>query len=64
MCGFAGIFLIRASVPEPELRARITAMAACIAHRGPDAQNVLLTRHAGVGFRRLAIVDLQTGDQP
>lgn len=39
-------------------------MATAIAHRGPDAQKMLTESYAVVGFRRLAIVDLVTGDQP
>lgn len=63
MCGFAGLYPL---VPfsRPDLAARAAAMAASIAHRGPDAQNVLVESFAAVGFRRLAIVDLVTGDQP
>ncbi len=64
MCGFAGIYLLQPSSSRDELAAIATAMAASIAHRGPDAQNVLALDHAAVGFRRLAIVDLVTGDQP
>lgn len=67
MCGFAGIYLIDSaagSAQHAELAARMDAMAKSIAHRGPDAQNVLIEPFAGVGFRRLAIVDLVTGDQP
>lgn len=39
-------------------------MAAAIAHRGPDAESMVVEPHAAVVFRRLAIVDLVTGDQP
>ncbi|MFY9341389.1 MAG: asparagine synthetase B, partial [Planctomycetota bacterium] len=64
MCGFAGIYLLAPSIGSDDLGARAAAMAASIAHRGPDAQNVLVQPWAAVGFRRLAIVDLVTGDQP
>lgn len=65
MCGFAGLYLLQTSSSSTaELQHRVAAMAAAIAHRGPDAQNVLVEPHAAVGFRRLAIVDLVTGDQP
>ncbi len=41
-------------------------MAASLAHRGPDAEGYHLSPGAtlGLGFRRLSIVDLTTGDQP
>lgn len=64
MCGFAGLYLTTPFAPPDELAARVAAMAATIAHRGPDAQNVLVTPFAAAAFRRLAIVDLVTGDQP
>lgn len=64
MCGFAGLYLLTPFADRGELSARVAAMAGTIAHRGPDAQNVLVTATAAVAFRRLAIVDLVTGDQP
>ena len=64
MCGFAGIYLLVPDAAPPDLAPRVRAMARAIAHRGPDAENLLQTPFAAVGFRRLAIVDLVTGDQP
>lgn len=64
MCGFAGIYLLTPFAGPADLATRVAAMAATIAHRGPDAQNVLVEPFAAVAFRRLAIVDLVTGDQP
>ncbi len=64
MCGFAGIYPLVPFAAREDLAARAAAMAASIAHRGPDAQSVLVEPFAAVGFRRLAIVDLVTGDQP
>ena len=64
MCGFAGIYLLDPNTAPADLPTRIRAMARAIAHRGPDAQTELIEPYCGVGFRRLAIVDLVTGDQP
>jgi asparagine synthase (glutamine-hydrolysing) len=33
-------------------------------HRGPDSEGMMITTGAGLGMRRLAIIDLQTGEQP
>ena len=33
-------------------------MAACMAHRGPDGQRTWADAHAGLAFRRLAVIDL------
>src|SRR5438105_908215 len=65
MCGICGVIAFGDSaepVDEPTLR----GMAATLAHRGPDADGYFVSpdRHVGLGFRRLSIVDLSTGDQP
>jgi asparagine synthase (glutamine-hydrolysing) len=62
MCGIAGTFTRRPADPVV-----LAAMAATIAHRGPDDQGIWADPDVGVGLahRRLAIVDLSvTGHQP
>ena len=62
MCGICGVLSLAASEPiDPEA---LRAMTARLAHRGPDADGFLVRDRIGLGFRRLSIVDLQTGDQP
>src|SRR5437660_1606653 len=39
-------------------------MAAALAHRGPDGERMVGHERARLGARRLAIMDLTTGDQP
>jgi asparagine synthase (glutamine-hydrolysing) len=39
-------------------------MCDVIRHRGPDSEGTFLSEAAGLGIRRLAIIDLATGDQP
>lgn len=63
MCGIAGLYL-----PEgaPLAEANLDAMASVMAHRGPDGRGMFVSpnrRYQGV-FTRLAIIDLDTGDQP
>jgi asparagine synthase (glutamine-hydrolysing) len=61
MCGIAGIFLQGGgTVGEQPLR----AMTTCLAHRGPDGDGFFRHGPVGLGHRRLAIIDLVTGDQP
>ena len=61
MCGIAGIMTADGRPPEDEV---LSLLSAALAHRGPDGRG----RHAegGVGMiqTRLAIIDLETGDQP
>jgi asparagine synthase (glutamine-hydrolysing) len=62
MCGIAGI--AHADAGYPVDREVVARMAACLAHRGPDAQGLHVWRGAAIGHRRLSIIDLATGNQP
>jgi asparagine synthase (glutamine-hydrolysing) len=59
MCGIVGF----AGFTEPGLLAR---MCNAVAHRGPDGEGMaeLAEARISIGMRRLAIIDLATGDQP
>jgi asparagine synthase (glutamine-hydrolysing) len=59
MCGICGILTEGAS--DPTL---VEAMNAAIVHRGPDHGAVESFGRCTLGYRRLSIIDLQTGDQP
>jgi asparagine synthase (glutamine-hydrolysing) len=60
MCGIAGV-ATRGSTPPREL---IGAMCDVIRHRGPDGEGIYVEPGVGLGMRRLAVLDLVTGDQP
>lgn len=62
MCGLAGVFLRRPGAAA-SLRARAEAMAAALAHRGPDGSGVFVAAEAGLALahRRLAVIDLTPG---
>src|SRR5579862_1816956 len=62
MCGIAGKFNFDADRPID--RDALTAMTSVIAHRGPDSDGFYTNAGVGLGFRRLSIIDLSTGDQP
>src|SRR5690348_5548276 len=62
MCGiFGAVSLSGAPLKHPEC---IASMAAALAHRGPDGECIVGHERARLGARRLAIMDLTTGDQP
>lgn len=65
MCGITGWAYLdaRAAVADgaEEL---LRSMCARMAHRGPDSEGVLTAQGVALGMRRLAIIDLQTGEQP
>ena len=60
MCGICGI----ASSNGPADPERLARMSATLVHRGPDGDGTLTDGPVGLAARRLAIIDLQTGDQP
>jgi asparagine synthase (glutamine-hydrolysing) len=61
MCGIAGIMTRDGSAPDGRLLDRL---AAALAHRGPDGEGRHVELNVGLVQRRLAIIDLATGDQP
>ncbi len=61
MCGICGIVSLRGeAVPEGAVRAMNDAMV----HRGPDGEGYHRRRRVTVGMRRLAIIDVEHGQQP
>jgi asparagine synthase (glutamine-hydrolysing) len=66
MCGVHGI--ITCSLSEDEIYRRLENMGVLQAHRGPDDKKETVfpfkTGRLGFGFRRLSILDLETGMQP
>jgi len=61
MCGIAGIMTNNGVAPE---RSYLNALRAALSHRGPDGEGVHLAGDVGLIQTRLAIIDLETGDQP
>ncbi|MGC9269096.1 asparagine synthase (glutamine-hydrolyzing) [Acidiphilium sp.] len=61
MCGIAGVALKPGARLAPAV---LAALAAALAHRGPDGSGVHVSERAALVQTRLAIIDLATGDQP
>lgn len=62
MCGICGkLNLNLEQNVSPEL---VDRMINAISHRGPDGRGKYLAGPVGLGHARLAIIDLDTGDQP
>ncbi len=65
MCGITGWANLDSRTPPfegaPEL---LHAMCERMVHRGPDSEGLFVTNGAALGMRRLAIIDLVTGEQP
>lgn len=63
MCGIVGfVYKNKEKAAEHE---KIKEMAACIVHRGPDAEGIYVEGPVALGHRRLSILDLSaSGNQP
>ncbi len=61
MCGICGIIQPQDNPVNMETLKR---MNEAIHHRGPDSDGFYLNHNVGLAMRRLAIVDLVSGDQP
>lgn len=59
MCGFTGFIGDISNAPEV-----LNQMMDRIVHRGPDSAGTFTENEAALGFRRLSIIDLETGSQP
>ena len=62
MCGFAGYIDLQGRLKAD--KNILVGMTEKIFHRGPDSSGYFVEKNIGIGFRRLSIIDLQTGDQP
>jgi asparagine synthase (glutamine-hydrolysing) len=61
MCGIAGVVN---SEPGGVEAATIHRMCQSIVHRGPDDEGIFVKDGAGLGVRRLSVIDLAGGHQP
>jgi len=61
MCGIAGIMTVSGNAPDA---AALQSLSAAMAHRGPDGDGMVVNGGVGLVQTRLAIIDLETGDQP
>lgn len=62
MCGIGGIAY--ADPGRPVRREDLERMSGAMIHRGPDGDGHWHGPGAGLAVRRLAVIDLRTGDQP
>ena len=61
MCAICGIFDFSGKPVSRDVLARMTG---AMRHRGPDGEGELVDREAGLGHRRLSIIDVAGGAQP
>ena len=65
MCGITGWATLDSHTPPPEgAEELLHAMCERMVHRGPDSEGLFASSGVALGMRRLAIIDLVTGEQP
>src|ERR1035437_530301 len=62
MCGISGF--LHFDKEREASDTLIKKMNGVLAHRGPDGEGFYLKKNIALGHRRLAIIDLNTGEQP
>ncbi len=62
MCGICG--QVNRDADRPVDGRILRSMNAVVQHRGPDSDGFYLAGNVGLAVRRLAVIDLVTGDQP
>jgi asparagine synthase (glutamine-hydrolysing) len=63
VCGICGLARVGDPRAQPD-REALEAMSRALVHRGPDSDGVVVAGPVGLAARRLAIIDLEHGDQP
>lgn len=64
MCGFVGCLYNKAQKVDRKMKNKLNEMNTLITHRGPDSEGYYFDEHINFGFRRLSIIDLESGNQP
>ena len=65
MCGITGWAYLDARAPVEDGAAELVrSMCGRMLHRGPDSEGVMTAPGVALGMRRLAVIDLATGEQP
>ena len=64
MCGFVGFCNTNYNISSPENVETLKILTRSLSHRGPDEEDLYISKHANLGHRRLIIIDPENGKQP
>ena len=65
MCGITGWANLDSRTPPPDGAGELLhSLCERMVHRGPDSEGLMVSTGVALGMRRLAIIDLVTGEQP
>ncbi|KMY52526.1 asparagine synthase [Bacillus sp. FJAT-27231] len=64
MCGFVGCIYHKPKKMNAKSESKFRKMNSIITHRGPDDEGFYFDEYVNFGFRRLSIIDIESGHQP
>lgn len=64
MCGINGFVQFRQQFSKEKMYNMVHTMNEKIIHRGPDSEGLYADDNCSIGMRRLAVIDLDKGEQP
>ncbi|OMP68304.1 asparagine synthase (glutamine-hydrolyzing) [Domibacillus epiphyticus] len=64
MCGFVGCLHTKPNEKNKQIDKKIEEMNIVITHRGPDDEGYYADEYVQFGFKRLSIIDIESGHQP
>lgn len=64
MCGFVGFCNLNKDISSPENIFNLKILTKSLSHRGPDEENLYISKNCCLGHRRLIILDAENGKQP
>ncbi|SDM12257.1 asparagine synthase (glutamine-hydrolyzing) [Sediminibacillus halophilus] len=64
MCGFIGMIRNQPQAPDQNNKNTFEKQNNVITHRGPDDEGYFYDEYISLGFRRLSIIDIESGQQP
>ncbi|WP_181349492.1 asparagine synthase (glutamine-hydrolyzing) [Thalassobacillus sp. CUG 92003] len=64
MCGFIGVLRNQPGQPSEEEQSTFQQQCNVLRHRGPDDEGYFHDEYVSFGFRRLSIIDIDSGQQP
>lgn len=64
MCGFVGSCNLNHDISFPKNIEILNILTNTLSHRGPDEEDMYISKHINLGHRRLIIIDSKNGKQP
>lgn len=64
MCGFVGFSNLNRDISSSENVNTLKLLTKSLSNRGPDEEDLYISKHINLGHRRLIVLDPENGKQP